>query len=73
MRIPCGRTLGHGEACCDGNLCDQCRTINGLVAACERLLADYLALWDGITDEPKDRSQDETVRMARDALSRAKE
>ena len=22
--IPCGKTLGHGESCCEGYLCDGC-------------------------------------------------
>ncbi|KKK92810.1 hypothetical protein LCGC14_2699210 [marine sediment metagenome] len=30
--IPCGRTLGHGENCCDGHLCDSCREIESLRA-----------------------------------------
>lgn len=25
--VPCGRTLGHGESCCDGNLCGECSEI----------------------------------------------
>lgn len=24
VRIPCGRVLGHGESCCEGNLCTHC-------------------------------------------------
>lgn len=25
--IPCGKTLGHGESCCEGRLCEQCEYI----------------------------------------------
>ena len=24
INVPCGRTTGHGESCCEGHLCDQC-------------------------------------------------
>ena len=27
MNIPCGRVLGHGEACCEGYMCSQCEYI----------------------------------------------
>jgi hypothetical protein len=26
-QIPCGKTMGHGERCCEGYLCDQCEYI----------------------------------------------
>ncbi len=29
-RIPCGQTLGHGESCCEGHLCDSCQEIVAL-------------------------------------------
>ena len=25
--VPCGQTLGHGDCCSDGHLCDQCTEI----------------------------------------------
>lgn len=31
-KIPCGRTLGHGESCCEGHLCDGCQRIAELEA-----------------------------------------
>lgn len=27
LEIPCGQTLGHGERCQDGYMCDQCAYI----------------------------------------------
>ena len=27
MKIPCGRTLGHGESCVEGYLCDVCENV----------------------------------------------
>jgi hypothetical protein len=34
-KIPCGRTLGHGESCVSGHLCDQCTYISMLKRRCE--------------------------------------
>lgn len=30
-KVPCGRTMGHGEACSAGYLCDACITIDKLM------------------------------------------
>ena len=27
--MACGKNLGHGETCCVGHECDQCRAIKG--------------------------------------------
>lgn len=35
----CGRTLGHGETCCEGYLCSGCRTLADRDAQIERLTA----------------------------------
>jgi hypothetical protein len=37
---PCGKTLGHGEACCEGWMCDACTYITGM----EEVLSDVRAL-----------------------------
>lgn len=37
LQIPCGQTLGHGEVCQDGHLCDQCGYIDSLEAENARL------------------------------------
>lgn len=29
-RQGCGRTLGHGENCCEGNLCSHCSALFGM-------------------------------------------
>ena len=37
--VPCGMTLGFGESCCKGHMCDGCREIERLQAREEILLS----------------------------------
>jgi hypothetical protein len=45
-RIPCGRTLGHGERCCEGHLCDQCEERTKLRKKLRR--GEMKTIWDDI-------------------------
>lgn len=46
QRIPCGKTLGHGESCMEGNMCDQCERITDLIK-----IRDGLLKWKKVIDE----------------------
>ncbi len=49
--IPCGKTLGYGETCCEGHLCDSCselttlRELNSDLMNLVGILADK-RVWD---------------------------
>lgn len=52
-RIPCRKTLGHGESCCDGYLCDSCREILNLrrrISNLERAAAEVVVVFNRTTD-----------------------
>lgn len=44
QRIPCGKTLGHGESCMEGNMCDQCKRITDM----QDIVADLIQIRDGL-------------------------
>ena len=58
--MPCGRVLGHGEACVDGHECDQCIKIkkqNNLINRFANLFSDDITDMDQLdASDFKDKS-----------------
>lgn len=44
LRVPCGRTVGHGESCVMGYLCTECAQRNQAANELERLGSEKEAL-----------------------------